>query len=354
MNSQVSIAVRAAFIADSISRHLSNRSALENQDGNSPCCKEAVGTTPKQVILRAYSEGMGEASGNKFNLFALRRLLGECGYTPLPSTEQILEMAGQVADDTGPTAEDIDTALDVYVQQITDSEKELILRAQSLCETATVYAAEETIRRHAATLRRKRFQLLIPDDYGHVDGGNWYKEVTSFVDRVVLPAIGETAIEERTFACIIERVEQIAAEITPEKTPDSFVDSSRQIAAEEFEVHCAEILQGQGWKTRLTKRSGDQGVDIVAERGGITVVFQCKWYNSVVGNGAVQEVHAGKGFAHADIGVVVSNANFTSSARELAHALGVLLLHHSQLGQFDRALLEMFWTKGHKGGGTQD
>lgn len=68
------------------------------------------------------------------------------------------------------------------------------------------------------------------------------------------------------------------------------------------------------------------------------MVLQCKKYSSPVGNGAVQEVHAGKGFLGADISVVVSDATFTKSAKELAGILGVLLIHHSALVEFDKIL----------------
>ena len=114
------------------------------------------------------------------------------------------------------------------------------------------------------------------------------------------------------------------------------------------------MLQGQGWKTRLTKRSGDQGIDIVADRGGVTVVIQCKKYSDPVGNGAVQEVHAGKGFLSADLGVVVSNAEFTRSAKELASVLGVLLVHHSELGDFDRLLFGLPAKRNRRGNTPSD
>ncbi len=62
----------------------------------------------------------------------------------------------------------------------------------------------------------------------------------------------------------------------------------------EYEEHCAEILRTAGWETRSTPKSGDQGVDIIAERDGIRIAIQCKNYKQPVGNKAVQEVLAGK------------------------------------------------------------
>lgn len=44
----------------------------------------------------------------------------------------------------------------------------------------------------------------------------------------------------------------------------------------EFEERCAEAMRLAGWSAQKTKASGDQGVDVIAERNGISVVLQCK------------------------------------------------------------------------------
>ena len=100
---------------------------------------------------------------------------------------------------------------------------------------------------------------------------------------------------------------------------------------QEYERYCADLLSGSGWFTRLTPGSGDQGADIICEYEGFRMVVQCKLYSSPVGNSAVQEAIAAKAFEFADEAVVVTNAEFTRSARELANVSGVLLLHHEQL-----------------------
>ncbi|MCT6856095.1 MAG: restriction endonuclease, partial [Bombella apis] len=64
---------------------------------------------------------------------------------------------------------------------------------------------------------------------------------------------------------------------------------------------------------------------------GIHFVVQCKLYTRPVGNKAVQEIFTARQHRHAHYAAVVSNAGYTRSARQLAHATGVHLLHHSQL-----------------------
>lgn len=87
-----------------------------------------------------------------------------------------------------------------------------------------------------------------------------------------------------------------------------------------------------------TPASGDQGIDVIASYGNVKAVFQCKKYAQPVGNGAVQEIVAGKQFERADIAAVVSNATFTTSAKQLASTTGVHLLHYSELQGFAEKL----------------
>lgn len=98
-----------------------------------------------------------------------------------------------------------------------------------------------------------------------------------------------------------------------------------------FEVECAAILELNGWTTTLTKSSGDQGADILAEMGGKCVAIQCKDLQGAAGNSCVQEVIAGKYFYHADYAAVVSAQGFTSSALELSKAAQVFLIGPSQI-----------------------
>lgn len=93
-----------------------------------------------------------------------------------------------------------------------------------------------------------------------------------------------------------------------------------------FEYFCADLLRKNDFTdVSVTKGSGDQGVDILATKGGIKYAIQCKNYASALGNTPVQEVSAGKLFYNCHVGVVLTNSTFTSSAIALANATGVLL-----------------------------
>lgn len=101
----------------------------------------------------------------------------------------------------------------------------------------------------------------------------------------------------------------------------------------DFEFFCADLLQKRGFlEVEVTKGSGDNGVDILAEKDGISYAIQCKRYDEPVGVKAVQEAYAGRDYYDKMIGVVMSNQYFTKNAVEMARKLKILL--------WDRGYLE--------------
>ena len=105
----------------------------------------------------------------------------------------------------------------------------------------------------------------------------------------------------------------------------------------EFEYFCADLLRKNGFvDVSVTRGSGDQGVDVLATKGGIKYAIQCKNYASPLSNTPVQEVSAGKIFYNRHVGVVLTNSTFTPGAISLANATGVLLWDRSTLAELMR------------------
>ena len=102
----------------------------------------------------------------------------------------------------------------------------------------------------------------------------------------------------------------------------------------DFEFWCADKIEQQGWSTRVSKSSGDQGIDIEAMRSGISVAIQCKRYANSIGNKAVQEAYAGMRHYGADIAVVIGTGGFTKAAIELARNTDVILLDADNIDSF--------------------
>ena len=101
-----------------------------------------------------------------------------------------------------------------------------------------------------------------------------------------------------------------------------------------YEQFCCRYLQDRGFKTSTTPASGDQGVDIIAIKDDVRYAIQCKYRtDSDVGNDAIQQVSAGKGFYECDIAVVMTNSGFTPKAKELARKLRVRLWENIHLSK---------------------
>lgn len=94
----------------------------------------------------------------------------------------------------------------------------------------------------------------------------------------------------------------------------------------DFEYYCAELLRNRGFiEVEVTKSSGDYGIDILAEKEGVTYAIQCKRYNGPVGVKAVQEAYAGRDFYDRMVGCVLTNQYFTQPAIDAAQKLKILL-----------------------------
>lgn len=117
------------------------------------------------------------------------------------------------------------------------------------------------------------------------------------------------------------------------------IDDVDMMNGNEFEHFVCELYSKMGYKAEVTKQSGDQGLDVVAERNGIKVGIQAKCYSGTVGNAAVQEAVAGKNYYHCDKVVVATNNFFTPSAIELAQANDVILWNRDILKEKIKELM---------------
>ena len=101
----------------------------------------------------------------------------------------------------------------------------------------------------------------------------------------------------------------------------------------EFEYYCADLLMKRGFQeVEVTRGSGDYGIDILAERDGVTYAIQCKCYSAPVGVKAVQEAYAGRDYYDCMVGAVLTNQYFTQPAVEAAKKLKILLWDRGYLG----------------------
>ncbi|MEW9305586.1 restriction endonuclease [Labrys neptuniae] len=189
------------------------------------------------------------------------------------------------------------------------------------------------IRRHDQALTKRYRQLVRVNAYGAEEFDKWHDELVRFRDSTKL------SLDEKDIA----RFDALATRMVSKwasAQPDARIpEAMEEISPQDYEHLCADLLRKAGWEAEVTGQSGDQGIDILAQRHDMTVALQCKLYfGNPVGNKAVQEAHAAAGYVDADYAVVVSNRDFTNSAEQLARKLGVLLVHHSELPDLETML----------------
>ena len=111
-------------------------------------------------------------------------------------------------------------------------------------------------------------------------------------------------------------------------------DNYDNMDGHDFEYYCADILRKNGFcNVEVTQGSGDHGIDVLAEKDGISYAIQCKCYSSNIGNAAIQQAHTGKSLYRKDIAVVMTNRFFTQQAINEANELGVKLWDRNKINE---------------------
>jgi len=108
----------------------------------------------------------------------------------------------------------------------------------------------------------------------------------------------------------------------------------------QFENFVALLFNHFGYRTIITPSSGDQGIDVIAEKDGEKVGIQAKCYSTVVSNSAIQEVTAGIRHHNCSKGIVVTNNNFTKSAIALAESNQIILWNRQKLSEIINQIFE--------------
>lgn len=208
---------------------------------------------------------------------------------------------------------------------------------------------------HMPTLSSKKARMTYIDEYGDKNSKKWEAELRSYYKEKIIDILKSAVIEapENIFDEFSDnKVEFLFWTMLQKNFVDesivrnidfyiSFCDSNQEaslpprMTGVEYELYIANIINKEtNWSAKITKASGDQGADLVLTKGPLTAVLQTKYYSSKVGNKAIQEAYSAKKFYNADLAFVVSNAEFTSSAWELAEKTSVKIISEGNLIDF--------------------
>lgn len=152
-------------------------------------------------------------------------------------------------------------------------------------------------------------------------GELYYQDYSGKIERWLVPDISQEQVGERIGWWMNQNSGKYNAKRKPPERP---VPS---MTGYQFEEYVAGKLSRAGYKNvRVTSKSGDYGADVLAYSKGKKVCVQCKKYSKPVGIKAVQEVVGAMSYYGCSVGIVVSTVGYTSAARNLANASGVVLM----------------------------
>ncbi len=190
----------------------------------------------------------------------------------------------------------------------------------------------DTVDKHFSALSRNLSKAIVVYDYGSVTQDNRYQVLSQFLQSTGFKSTKgtEKALVEKTLDIFIKQSAQRNLQgFNPDNIPTNGID---------FEYWVADNLRKFGWIASVTQGSGDQGIDVIAENSNGKIGIHCKLYSAAVGNKSVQEAHAGAVHYGLTKAVVLTNSEFTKSARELAKSTGVVLVSHYDIPQLESIL----------------
>ncbi|HEY5346437.1 MAG TPA: hypothetical protein VIK62_08850, partial [Verrucomicrobiae bacterium] len=112
---------------------------------------------------------------------------------------------------------------------------------------------------HKDVLLLKSQQLRSQDAYGGVDNAAWEREKKYFFEKYLFPSVPFISCSDIEQILISQEIDNFIASLPkPKNLYSRTVEPGDGVG---YEKYCAEKLKECGWSVRLTKASGDQGVD---------------------------------------------------------------------------------------------
>jgi HJR/Mrr/RecB family endonuclease len=106
----------------------------------------------------------------------------------------------------------------------------------------------------------------------------------------------------------------------------------------ELETLVSVLYEELGYETKLTPRSGDDGIDVIALKNGKKTVIQVKQSIHPVGSPVIQTLYGSMAHALADKAICVSTSGFTTAAEQFAAHKTIELIDAKELTDLIRSV----------------
>ena len=100
-----------------------------------------------------------------------------------------------------------------------------------------------------------------------------------------------------------------------------------------FEQELGGLFRSMGYSVERTPTSGDQGVDLVLRKNGVTIVVQCKAHKNVVGPAVVRELFGSMVAFRAKAAILACTGGFTKGVHEFVKGKPISLLDASAIAR---------------------
>lgn len=120
-------------------------------------------------------------------------------------------------------------------------------------------------------------------------------------------------------------------------------NSFNSLSGTEFELLLIRLFDSMGYIVEHCGKAGDQGGDLILNKGSQRILIQAKCYTNNSGNDSVQQAVAAKKYYDSNEAWVVCSSNFTREAIELANVHEVKLVGKKELQELLLTYLKESW-----------
>ncbi len=165
------------------------------------------------------------------------------------------------------------------------------------------------------------------------------KQFCEYLERKKIDCDVENLKQELASQYKMQKATQFEEKLSRNQDNKISIEEIEHLDGFAFEQLIGDLLRKAGYKVKVTKKSGDQGADLIVEKDGISTAIQTKKYSGSVGNKAVQEIVAAMKFYDCSKAIVITTGDFTKGAYELADRNGVQLIDRKALNDLFDSIL---------------
>ncbi|MEK4328141.1 DUF2034 domain-containing protein [Paenibacillus sp. FSL R7-0312] len=121
------------------------------------------------------------------------------------------------------------------------------------------------------------------------------------------------------------------------------MDFWQNLSWQEFEKEVSNIFSREGFVARVTKATGDKGVDIIMHHNNHKIIVQCKQYKKPVGPAIVRELIGTVYSQRASLGILIALTGYTQGSYDAANEGPILLWDISDLLQLNKEYIEQIF-----------